>query len=128
MQFFLCSTYLHTTPLLRYKCILSICLSVDVLQMYNYFEDDTYIYFILELCTNGEVYRYLKTSGRRLKESEGTYVHMYRFVSVCVCLSVHVSMTLLHTYLRTYVTLYINIYTTVYVHTYMNTYTGSFSS
>ena len=81
--------------------------------MYNYFEDDTYIYFILELCTNGEVYRYLKTSGRRLKESEGTYVHMYRFVSVCVCLSVHVSMTLLHTH----VCYIVYKYATVYVHT-----------
>jgi polo-like kinase 4 len=46
----------------------------SILEMYNYFEDETYIYFILEMCHNGEVYRYLKTSGRKLMENEVCHI------------------------------------------------------
>ena len=39
-------------------------------QMYNYFEDAHYVYLVLELCDNGELCRYLRTSGRKLSEEE----------------------------------------------------------
>lgn len=42
-----------------------------ILELYNYFEDERYVYLILEICQNGELSRYLRTSGRRLTEDEG---------------------------------------------------------
>lgn len=38
--------------------------------MYNYFEDSHYVYLVLELCDNGELCRYLRTSGRKLSEEQ----------------------------------------------------------
>ena len=42
-----------------------------VLQLYNYFEDDSYVYLVLEMCHNGELYSYLKTNSKVLDEDEG---------------------------------------------------------
>lgn len=38
--------------------------------MYNYFEDANYVYLVLEMCHNGELYRYLRTTGKKLSEGE----------------------------------------------------------
>lgn len=32
----------------------------SILQLFNYFEDQEYVYLVMELATNGEFYRYLK--------------------------------------------------------------------
>lgn len=42
-----------------------------ILELYNYFEDSNYVYLVLEICQNGELNRFLRTSGRRLTEEEG---------------------------------------------------------
>jgi len=42
------------------------------LQLYNYFEDDTYVYLVLEMCHNGELYSHLKTNGEVLNEDQGS--------------------------------------------------------
>lgn len=39
-------------------------------QMYNYFEDANYVYLVLEMCHNGELCRYLRTTGKKLSEGE----------------------------------------------------------
>ena len=41
------------------------------MQLYNYFEDANYVYLVLEMCQNGELNRYLKTTRKRLTEAEG---------------------------------------------------------
>lgn len=43
----------------------------SVLELYNYFEDANYVYLVLEMGHNGELNRYLKTTQKRLTESEG---------------------------------------------------------
>ena len=35
----------------------------SILELYNYFEDNEYVYLVMELCTNGELYKYLKLKG-----------------------------------------------------------------
>ena len=40
-------------------------------QLYNYFEDNNYVYLILEMCHNGELQRYLKSNCKVLSEDEG---------------------------------------------------------
>lgn len=42
----------------------------SVLELFNYFEDNHYVYLILEICHNGELNRYLKTKRRTLTENE----------------------------------------------------------
>lgn len=42
-----------------------------ILELYNYFEDNNYVYLILEVCHNGELSRYLRTTKKRLTEEEG---------------------------------------------------------
>ena len=44
-------------------------------QLYNYFEDASYVYLILEMCHNKEINRYLKKTGRPVGENEGM-VHL----------------------------------------------------
>ena len=39
--------------------------------MYTYFEDSNYVYLVVELCQNGELYRYLKTNAKVLSEDQG---------------------------------------------------------
>ena len=43
----------------------------SVLQLYNCFEDENYVYLVIELCHNGELNRFLKTKQKKLKEPEG---------------------------------------------------------
>ncbi len=40
-------------------------------QLYTYFEDDVYVYLVLEMCHNGEFYSHLKSSCKTLEEDEG---------------------------------------------------------
>ena len=42
-----------------------------VLELYNYFEDANYVYLVVEMCHNGELNRYLKSTRTGLKEDEG---------------------------------------------------------
>ena len=43
-----------------------------VLELYTFFEDQNYVYLVLELCHNGELQRYLKEQGSRsLSEPDG---------------------------------------------------------
>lgn len=44
-----------------------------ILEMYTFFEDEHYVYLVLELCHNGELQRYLKAQGTKtLSEDQGT--------------------------------------------------------
>ena len=43
----------------------------SVLELYNYFEDANYVYLVLEMCQNRELNRYLKTTQKRLTETDG---------------------------------------------------------
>lgn len=40
-------------------------------QLYNYFEDNNYVYLVLEMCHNGEMNRYLKNRRKPFSENEG---------------------------------------------------------
>lgn len=52
--------------------------------MYTYFEDDNYVYLVLEMCQNGEVNRYLKKNGGKMSESQGIYAELlYREKRAC---------------------------------------------
>ena len=43
----------------------------SVLELYNYFEDVDYVYLVMELCSMGELYSYIKKKkGARLSERE----------------------------------------------------------
>ena len=53
------------------------CTHYYSLQLFNYFEDNHYVYLILEICHNGELNRYLKTKRRTLTENEGIYNTVY---------------------------------------------------
>ena len=43
----------------------------SILELYNCFEDQNYVYLVLELCHNGELNRFLKTRQKKLTEPEG---------------------------------------------------------
>lgn len=66
--------------LIRYKSNGNVCVYIvdsvflKFFQMYNYFEDSNYVYFVLELCHNGEFQRYLRMRGNGLNESEARKV------------------------------------------------------
>lgn len=42
----------------------------SILELYHCFEDDGYVYLVLELCTGGELSKYIKASGK-LTEDQG---------------------------------------------------------
>ncbi|XP_007495558.2 serine/threonine-protein kinase PLK4 isoform X2 [Monodelphis domestica] len=42
----------------------------SILELYNYFEDNNYVYLVLEMCHNGEVNRYLKNKMKPFSESQ----------------------------------------------------------
>lgn len=46
----------------------------SVLELYTFFEDENYVYLVLELCHHGELQRYLKNSAIVLDEEEGKSV------------------------------------------------------
>ncbi|XP_052280254.1 serine/threonine-protein kinase PLK4-like isoform X2 [Dreissena polymorpha] len=45
----------------------------SILELYNYFEDNNYVYLILEMCHNGELHRYLKSNCKVLSEDEARH-------------------------------------------------------
>ncbi|XP_052791493.1 serine/threonine-protein kinase PLK4-like isoform X2 [Mya arenaria] len=45
----------------------------SILELYNYFEDNNYVYLILEMCHNGELNRYLKSNCKVLSEDEARH-------------------------------------------------------
>ncbi|KAL4230044.1 Serine/threonine-protein kinase plk4 [Mactra antiquata] len=45
----------------------------SILELYNYFEDNNYVYLILEMCRNGELQRYLKSNCKVLSEDEARH-------------------------------------------------------
>ncbi|KAI9100691.1 hypothetical protein DFS34DRAFT_615441 [Phlyctochytrium arcticum] len=42
----------------------------SILSLYNYFEDPSYVYLVMELCRNGELYGYIHRRGEPLREEE----------------------------------------------------------
>ncbi|KAI8921586.1 kinase-like domain-containing protein [Entophlyctis helioformis] len=42
----------------------------SILQLYNYFEDNTNVYLVMELCKNGELFKYIQRRSRPLSEPE----------------------------------------------------------
>ncbi|XP_056010462.1 serine/threonine-protein kinase PLK4-like isoform X2 [Ostrea edulis] len=45
----------------------------SILELYNYFEDNNYVYLVLEICLNGELNRYLKANCKVLTEDEAQH-------------------------------------------------------
>ncbi|XP_067948111.1 serine/threonine-protein kinase PLK4-like [Watersipora subatra] len=41
-----------------------------VLELYSFFEDSNYVYLVLEMCHNGELYRHMKDSGQPFSEKQ----------------------------------------------------------
>lgn len=41
----------------------------SVLELHNFFEDDNYVYLVLELCHNGALNKFLKQ--KKLREADG---------------------------------------------------------
>jgi polo-like kinase 4 len=37
----------------------------SILELYTYFEDQNYVYLVMEVCKNGELYRYVQNRGRQ---------------------------------------------------------------
>lgn len=46
----------------------------SILQLHAFFEDNDFVYLVLELCENGELQHYLKASGHPLNEEEACEV------------------------------------------------------
>ncbi|ESP02166.1 hypothetical protein LOTGIDRAFT_111275, partial [Lottia gigantea] len=42
----------------------------SILELYSYFEDADYVYLVLEICENGELYKYLQNNGKILSEEK----------------------------------------------------------
>jgi serine/threonine protein kinase len=51
----------------------------SILKLHNYFEDSDYVYLVMELCSNGELYKLLRVSGK-LSESQTRGI-LYQIVS-----------------------------------------------
>ena len=51
-----------------------------VLELYSYFEDRNYVYLVLELCHNGALDRFLKTT--KLTETEGEVTLLWWLMQV----------------------------------------------
>uniref|UniRef100_A0A3Q2YSF5 Serine/threonine-protein kinase PLK4 n=1 Tax=Hippocampus comes TaxID=109280 RepID=A0A3Q2YSF5_HIPCM len=47
----------------------------SILELYNYFEDNNYVYLVLEMCHNGEMGRYLKEHKVPFSEDERHFMH-----------------------------------------------------
>ncbi|VVC40742.1 Protein kinase domain,Protein kinase-like domain,Protein kinase, ATP binding site,Plk4, first [Cinara cedri] len=46
----------------------------SILELYKVFQDDHYVYLILELCHNGELLQYLKRNGNKLSEIDARHI------------------------------------------------------
>ncbi|XP_014674308.1 PREDICTED: serine/threonine-protein kinase PLK4-like [Priapulus caudatus] len=45
----------------------------SILELFTYFEDNNYVYLVIEMCHNGELHRYLKSNCRVLSEDEARH-------------------------------------------------------
>ncbi|XP_033097627.1 serine/threonine-protein kinase PLK4-like [Anneissia japonica] len=46
----------------------------SILELYSYFEDENYVYLVLEMCHNGELNRFMKTNNRVFTEDEACHL------------------------------------------------------
>ncbi|XP_051891784.1 serine/threonine-protein kinase PLK4 [Pristis pectinata] len=60
----------------------------SILELYNYFEDDNYVYLVLEMCHNGEMSRYLKNRKASFSEDEARHF-MHHIVTGMLYLHSH---------------------------------------
>ncbi|XP_072110839.1 serine/threonine-protein kinase PLK4 [Mobula birostris] len=60
----------------------------SILELYNYFEDNNYVYLVLEMCHNGEMSRYLKNRKASFSEDEAQHF-MHHIVTGMLYLHSH---------------------------------------
>ncbi|XP_067880404.1 serine/threonine-protein kinase PLK4 [Heterodontus francisci] len=60
----------------------------SILELYNYFEDNNYVYLVLEMCHNGEMSRYLKNRKASFSEDEARHF-MHHIVTGMLYLHSH---------------------------------------
>nr|AAH57940.1 Plk4 protein [Mus musculus] len=60
----------------------------SVLELYNYFEDNNYVYLVLEMCHNGEMNRYLKNRMKPFSEREARHF-MHQIITGMLYLHSH---------------------------------------
>ncbi|XP_008266169.2 serine/threonine-protein kinase PLK4 isoform X1 [Oryctolagus cuniculus] len=60
----------------------------SILELYNYFEDNNYVYLVLEMCHNGEMNRYLKNRMKPFSENEARHF-MYQIITGLLYLHSH---------------------------------------
>ncbi|XP_078395684.1 serine/threonine-protein kinase PLK4 isoform X2 [Cetorhinus maximus] len=60
----------------------------SILELYNYFEDNNYVYLVLEMCHNGEMSRYLKNRKATFSEDEARHF-MHHIVTGMLYLHSH---------------------------------------
>ncbi|XP_008821905.1 serine/threonine-protein kinase PLK4 isoform X2 [Nannospalax galili] len=60
----------------------------SILELYNYFEDNNYVYLVLEMCHNGEMNRYLKNRMKPFSESEARHF-MHQIITGLLYLHSH---------------------------------------
>ncbi|KAG8453888.1 hypothetical protein GDO86_000493 [Hymenochirus boettgeri] len=60
----------------------------SILELYNYFEDNNYVYLILEMCHNGEMNRFLKNRKKPFSEEEARHF-MHQIVTGMLYLHSH---------------------------------------
>ncbi|KAM4708221.1 serine/threonine-protein kinase PLK4 [Discoglossus pictus] len=60
----------------------------SILELYNYFEDNNYVYLILEMCHNGEMNRFLRNRKKPFSEDEARHF-MHQIVTGMLYLHSH---------------------------------------
>nr|XP_045007922.1 LOW QUALITY PROTEIN: serine/threonine-protein kinase PLK4-like [Jaculus jaculus] len=60
----------------------------SILELYNYFEDNNYVYLVLEMCHNGEMNRFLKNRMKPFSESEARHF-MHQIITGMLYLHSH---------------------------------------
>uniref|UniRef100_A0A8C0HW47 Serine/threonine-protein kinase PLK4 n=1 Tax=Balaenoptera musculus TaxID=9771 RepID=A0A8C0HW47_BALMU len=63
-------------------------LEVAIKMLYNYFEDNNYVYLVLEMCHNGEMNRYLKNRRKPFSENEARHF-MHQIITGMLYLHSH---------------------------------------
>ncbi|XP_006153205.1 serine/threonine-protein kinase PLK4 [Tupaia chinensis] len=60
----------------------------SILELYNYFEDNNYVYLVLEMCHNGEMNRFLKNRMKPFTENEARHF-MHQIITGMLYLHSH---------------------------------------
>ncbi|XP_030719746.2 serine/threonine-protein kinase PLK4 isoform X1 [Globicephala melas] len=60
----------------------------SILELYNYFEDNNYVYLVLEMCHNGEMNRYIKNRRKPFSENEARHF-MHQIITGMLYLHSH---------------------------------------